>query len=217
MHVVDDTNRRRSVLDRIDGLRTVVPVPIGTEQMAPRAEAVMRRKAHHDNPTAREPLDAAGFLGDEARPEQQLTDPDLRDRVARLEIQVMQQYTAMAAYATIGQQQVETAQSELRGDIDRAQAMTVGLLDRTRRELLEQLEAARQAAADTPSGAGGDSGNAARLDVLEQRFEALANALERSVQNQMALAEQLASLLEEKMQREGWLVANGAAGQLSLR
>jgi hypothetical protein len=123
----------------------------------------------------------------------------------------------MAAYATIGQQQVETAQSEVRGDIDRTQAMTIGLIDRTRREVLEQLEAVRATAGATGGGATGDSANAARLDVLEQRFEALANALERSVQNQMALAEQLASLLEEKMQREGWLVANGAAGSLSLR
>jgi hypothetical protein len=177
----------------------------------------MRRKAHDDNQRTGESHDTTGFLGAEAQPEQRLTDPELRDRVARLEIQVMQQYTAMAAYATIGQQQVETAQSEVRGDIDRAQAMTIGLIDRTRREVLEQLEAARTTSGTAGGGATGDSANAARLDVLEQRFEALANALERSVQNQMALAEQLASLLEEKMQREGWLVANGAAGSLSLR
>lgn len=177
----------------------------------------MRRKAHENNQPTTEPLGTTGFLGDEPATVRPLTDPDLRDRVARLEIQVMQQYTAMAAYATIGQQQVDTTQSELRSDIDRAQAMTVGLIDRTRRELLEQLDAMRQTIASNPGSTGGDSGNAARLDVLEQRFEALANALERSVQNQMALAEQLASLLEEKMQREGWLVANGAAGPLSLR
>ena len=177
----------------------------------------MRRRAQDDNQHPGLGHDAASFLGAEARPEPRPADPDLRDRVARLEIQVMQQYTAMAAYATIGQQQVETAQSEVRSDIDRAQAMTIGLIDRTRREVLEQLEAVRTMTSTSGSGATGDSANAARLDILEQRFEALANALERSVQNQMALAEQLASLLEEKMQREGWLVANGATGALSLR
>lgn len=177
----------------------------------------MRRRAQDDNQQTGESHDTMGFLGAQAHAEQRFTDPDLRDRVARLEIQVMQQYTAMAAYATIGQQQVETAQSEVRGDIDRAQAMTIGLIDRTRREVLEQLEAVRGTASSAGGGATGDSANAARLDILEQRFEALANALERSVQNQMALAEQLASLLEEKMQRDGWLVANGATGALSLR
>lgn len=207
-----------AVLDNSTRLRTVDMVPTGTVQMATRrAEAVMRRKAHDDNQPTGELPRPASFLGHEADAAPCRTDPDLRDRVARLEIQVMQQYTAMAAYATIGQQQVETAQSEVRSDIDRAQAMTIGLIDRTRREILDQLDALRGTVGSTTGGPTGDSANAARLDVLEQRFEALANALERSVQNQMALAEQLASLLEEKLHRDGWLVANGAAGSLSLR
>jgi hypothetical protein len=53
--------------------------------------------------------------------------------------------------------------------------------------------------------------------MLEQRFEALATALERSIQNQCVLAEQLATLLDERMQREGWLVSSGAVADLSLR
>lgn len=175
----------------------------------------MRRKAH-DEQWTEQPRSGAGFLAAEPPVEHRLTDPDLRDRVARLEIQVMQQYTAMAAYATIGQQQVETAQSELRGDIDRTQAMLLGLIDRSRRDVVEQLEVLRTTTGSS-GGATGDSANAARLDVLEQRFEALANALERSVQNQMALAEQLTTLVEDKMQRDGWLMASGTADALSLR
>lgn len=175
----------------------------------------MRRKAQ-DEQWTEQPRGGAGFLTADAPAEQRLTDPDLRDRVARLEIQVMQQYTAMAAYATIGQQQVETAQTELRGDIDRSQATLLGLIDRSRREVVEQLEALRMTSSSS-GGATGDSANAARLDVLEQRFDALANALERSVQNQMALAEQLTTLVEDKMQRDGWLMADGTAGALSLR
>lgn len=151
------------------------------------------------------------------------TDPALRDRVARLELQVMQQYTAMAAYSTIGQQQVATAQAELRADIDRAKALAVGLIDRTRREILDQLTSlqlttgGRTGGQFDPSDSGAGTGEASRLDLLEQRFEALANALERSVQNQMALAEQLAGLVEDSMRRDGWLMADGSAGALSLR
>ena len=42
-------------------------------------------------------------------------------------------------------------------------------------------------------------------------FEALAEALQSSIEAQGTLAEQITMLLEEKMHREGWLVANGIA------
>jgi hypothetical protein len=127
----------------------------------------------------------------------------------------MQQYTAMAAYATIAQKNIEAMQSETRSDLDRSQSTTIGLIERVRRETTEQVHALRAREAATPSGL--DSVATERLQMLEQRFEALATALERSIQNQCVLAEQLATLLDERMQREGWLVSSGAVADLSLR
>ncbi|MGE0141275.1 MAG: hypothetical protein AB7R77_26050 [Ilumatobacteraceae bacterium] len=135
---------------------------------------------------------------------------DLRDRVAKLETQVMSQYTAMAAYATIAQNATDALRTEMRSDIDRSQATTIGLVERVRRECADSITGIQ---VRTGSGDGSD---AARLDNLENRFESLAAALQSSIEAQGTLAEQITMLLEEKMHREGWLVANGSSDDLTL-
>ena len=47
---------------------------------------------------------------------------ELRDRMSKVEQQVLAQYTATAAYATLGQQAVDQARAESRADLDRLQA-----------------------------------------------------------------------------------------------
>ena len=178
-------------------------------------EATVRRNKHSDNPWGDLPDPTGEFLPDEPTDDWRAAAHDLRERVAKLENQVMQQYTAMAAYATIAQKNIEAMQSETRSDLDRSQSTTIGLIERVRRETNEQVQALRTREAAAPGGL--DSAATERLQMLEQRFEALAIALERSIQNQCVLAEQLATLLDERMHREGWLVASGAATDLSLR
>lgn len=174
----------------------------------------MRRNNSNDNSWSDEPDMTAPFLADEPGAEWRAAANDLRERVAKLENQVLQQYTAMAAYATIAQKNIEAVQAENRNDLDRSQTTTIGLVERLRRETYEQIQALR-AREGAPGALGADA--AARLDILDQRIEALATALERSIQNQCVLAERLATLLDERMQRDGWLVASGSVGDLSLR
>jgi DNA repair exonuclease SbcCD ATPase subunit len=178
-------------------------------------EATVRRNKHGDNPWGDLPDPTGEFLPDEPSDDWRAAANDLRERVAKLENQVMQQYTAMAAYATIAQKNIEALQSEARSDLDRSQSTTIGLIERVRRETNEQVQALRAREAAAPGGL--DSAATERLQILEQRFEALATALERSIQNQCVLAEQLATLLDERMQREGWLVSTGTVADLSLR
>lgn len=172
----------------------------------------MRRRNDGDNEASwnGEMLPPPEFLPDEATQEARTTSNDLRERVAKLETQVLSQYTAMAAYATIAKNHTDTVQAEGRNDLDRAQSTMIGLIERVRRECADSIQGiqARQGT--------GDGSDLARLDSLEQRFEALAGALERSIETQRALAEQVTMLLEEKMHREGWLVANGSSDDLSL-
>lgn len=176
----------------------------------------MRRTKSTDNPWGDLPDTTGEFLPDEPSDDWRAAAHDLRERVAKLENQVMQQYTAMAAYATIAQKNIEALQAEARSDLDRSQSTTIGLIERVRRETNEQIQTLR--AREATGGPGAlDAASAARLGVLEQRFEALASALERSIQNQCALAEQLATLLDERMRNEGWLVAAGSTADLSLR
>ena len=154
----------------------------------------MRRKTDDDNatPTGDVPVTDAGaeFFPDEPIQEVRAANNDLRERVAKLEVQMMAQYTAMAAYATIAQNNVDAVKAESRHDLDRTQSTLIGLVERVRREC-----------ADAGQGVEARTG---------------AGALERSIETQRALAEQVAVLLDEKMHREGWLVANGTSEDLSL-
>ncbi len=163
----------------------------------------------HDNGSA----SGNGFLPDEDQQQLRAIGTDLRERVAKLEVQMMAQYTAMAAYATIAQNNVDAAKAESRHDVDRTQATLIGLIERVRQESLEAVQRVQPGEA----GGLGDVPDEQRLAAMEIRFDALAGALERSIEAQRALAEQVAVLMEEKMQREGWLVANGTAQDLSLR
>lgn len=151
------------------------------------------------------------FFPDEAAHEIRTISNDLRDRISKLETQTLAQYTAMAAYATIAQNATDGMRAELRSDIDRSQSTTIGLVERVRRECADSITGIQ---ARTGSG---DDSDAARLDSLENRFEALAAALQSSIEAQSTLAEQITMLLEEKMHREGWLVANGTGEDLTLR
>ena len=66
---------------------------------------------------------------------------ELRDRMVKVEQQVLAQYTATAAYATLAQQGVEQARAESRADLDRTQATVFGLLDTLRSDVNRRLEA----------------------------------------------------------------------------
>jgi hypothetical protein len=160
-----------------------------------------------DEPTLAPPED---FLPDEAVQEVRLASNDLRDRISKLETQMMAQYTAMAAYAQIAQNNTEAVRAEGRHDLDRSQSTLIGLIERVRRECTDAIQGVQVRAG---SGEGSDD---ARLALMEQRFDGLASALERSIETQRALAEQVAALIDEKMHREGWLVANGNSDDLSL-
>ena len=158
-----------------------------------------------DDPTPAPPED---FLPDAAVQEVRLASNDLRDRVGKLETQMMAQYTAMAAYAQIAQNNSEAVRAEGRHDLDRSQSTLIGLIERVRRECADSIQGAQLHQ--------GNDGDGARLAQLEQRFDGLAVALERSIETQRALAEQVAALIDEKMHREGWLVANGGSDDLSM-
>ncbi|MFM2072804.1 MAG: hypothetical protein RLZZ623_3068 [Actinomycetota bacterium] len=169
------------------------------------------RKNRHDEVTMpfmeEAPID---FLPDEAEQDSRLAGVNLRERMAKLEAQMMAQYTAMAAYASIAQRNSDMVQAESRSDLDRSQSTMIGLIERVRRECADSIEGAMRRTG------GGVESDGARLASLEKKFDGLTTALERSIEAQQLLAEQVTLLLEDKMHRDGWLVANGNATDLSL-
>ena len=139
---------------------------------------------------------------------------ELRDRV-KVEQQVLAQYTATAAYATLAQQGVETARAEARADLDRTQWTIIGLLDRLRTEIGSRLDGIEARPSLPSTSLALDA--ASRLAMLEDRMSAMVGALESCVHENMLLRQQVDELLQRQMQHDGWLVSSGGASELSLR
>ena len=141
---------------------------------------------------------------------------ELRERMTKVEQQVLAQYTATAAYATLGQQAVDQARAESRADLDRMQSTIIGLLDRLRADFnhrLDGLDATRGFAAP---GVAAPADADARLAAMEDRINGLIRALEGSVHENMVLRQQIEELQQRVMRQDGWLVSNGGPSDLSL-
>ena len=141
---------------------------------------------------------------------------ELRDRMVRVEQQVLAQYTATAAYATLAQQGVESARAEARADLDRTQATVIGLIDKLRTEVSNRVEGL-DARPSISAGAAVSLDVSSRFAVLEERMHAMIGALEDCVRENLLLRRQVDELLQRQMQQEGWLVSSGSASSLALR
>lgn len=136
------------------------------------------------------------FLPEVDVQEAQTAVADVRERLDKVEGQLLSQYTAIAAYAQIAQQSVENARAEARADLDREKGILVSLVERTRNELHAEH-------------AGGDPGSrivmngnvdaAARIAELQERFESINQLFSQCLRNQEELANSIASLLERQM------------------
>ncbi|MCB0957374.1 MAG: hypothetical protein R2694_05920 [Ilumatobacteraceae bacterium] len=139
---------------------------------------------------------------------------ELRDRMVKVEQQVLAQYTATAAYATLAQQGVEQARAESRADLDRTQATVFGLLDTLRSDVNRRLEALENRPDNRAAALTGDVSG--KVAAMEERMRAMVSALEGCVHENMLLRQQVDELLRRQMEQDGWLVSSGSASELSL-
>ena len=75
-----------------------------------------------------------GILGDETGAATQASLAQLHLKVAALEEQMRSQFTAVAAYASIAQEQVEFTRNEARADLDRTRQTLIELVEQVRHE-----------------------------------------------------------------------------------
>jgi uncharacterized protein (DUF2384 family) len=153
------------------------------------------------------------FLPDEHAETGTAVAVEFRNRLVKLEQQVLSQYTSMAAYATIAKQDSEAVKVEARADLDRSQATVIGLTEKLRNEVnirLDSLER-RSAAGDM------SADDSSRLAKVERDLEAAVAALQLCLQENQELRAQVAALVEHRMQEQGWLVSSGTTEALSLR
>jgi predicted amino acid-binding ACT domain protein len=137
---------------------------------------------------------------------------EFRNRLVKLEQQVMSQYTSMAAYATIAKQDSEAVKVEARADLDRSQATVIGLTEKLRNETNIRLEGLERRAGTGDLSEDGVS----RLARLERDLAEVTAALHLCLKENEELRAQVASLVEHRMKQDGWLVSSGGAETLSL-
>jgi hypothetical protein len=138
---------------------------------------------------------------------------EFRNRLVKLEQQVMSQYTSMAAYATIAKTDSEAVKVEARADLDRSQATVIGLIEKLRNEVNIRLDGLERRSTSGDLSADGVS----RLAKVESDLASATEALQQCLKENQELRTQIAGLVEHRMQEQGWLVSSGTAEALYLR
>lgn len=132
------------------------------------------------------------FFGDEAAAAEVVRVDDLHHRVTQVEQQISSQFTSMAAYAQIAQEQIETARSEAKHTTERTERRMTELIERERSDRLET--------SGEPTAASGSGWTApdvaARLDTLERGVLEIKHGLNECLARQKALADAITALFE---------------------
>jgi cell division septum initiation protein DivIVA len=158
--------------------------------------------------------EAVPFLDPESSENPAAVAVELRERLLKLEEQVLGQYSSTAAYATLAQQQAEQARAEARADHERLQTTIIGLLDRLRVEMNKRLDDLEARPAHGESGVAPEA--SARLAELEEKTNVVITALHAFGQENVRLRKQVDDLLARQMQSDGWLASSGSASELAL-
>jgi hypothetical protein len=133
-----------------------------------------------DRPTADLTID--DFFGDEAAVAEAVRIDRLHQRVSSVEQQINSQFTSMAAYAQIAQEQIELVRSEAQHANERSDQRVIALIDQERIDRLTE---------------GGATPNVtARLDALEVQVAEIRENLTQCLSNQKALADAITDLFQ---------------------
>ncbi len=141
----------------------------------------------NDNGTI-DTMTTEGFFGDETAADEAAQIAALRERVIQAESQINSQFTSLATYAQISQEQIELARAEAKASTERSEHRLTELIERER---ADRISAAN---VDAPNGSGRDV--TARLDALEHSVAQIKATLDECFAQQLALAEAINRLFD---------------------
>ncbi len=144
-------------------------------------------KPHDDTDT----LDSSaidGFFGDEAATARAVEVDELQHRVEQVEAQISSQFTSLATYAQIAQEQVELARSEAKAATERSEQRVTSLIERERADRVSSFTG------QAPAGSAPDV--SARLEAVEHSVAQLRKGLDECLQRQKSLAEAITVMFE---------------------
>lgn len=136
------------------------------------------------------------FFGDESAAEEAVQVEDLRDRLEHVEQQLSSQFTSLAAYAQIAQEQIETARAEAKHSSERTERRVTELIERERKDRIEAI-----GSAPAPNAPGGWTapGTDDRLDAIERTVAQIQHGLNECLARQKALADAITALFEPQV------------------
>ena len=129
------------------------------------------------------------FFGDEAAADNNTQLETLRDRLGQAEQQIHSQFTSMATYAQIAQEQIELVRAESKSETVRAESRLTQLIERERTDRMSITDGA-------PSVGGVPTDIDARLNTLEDTVEVIKVGISDCLIRQKALADAVTSLFE---------------------
>ena len=130
----------------------------------------------------------SGIFGDEEAADNEAQFDQLRERVQNVEGQIHSQFTSMAAYAQIAQEQIELARAESRSENERSESRLTELIERERSERM---------GLPAPGAEPGVSSHAEqRLDSLEAAVEVIKVGIGDCLSRQKALADAITALFQ---------------------
>ena len=128
------------------------------------------------------------FFGDESAAAEVVRVDELHHRVCQVESQINSQFTSLATYAQIAQEQIELARAEARASTERSEQRVTELIERERADRIVSNTA------NAPTGS--DRDITARLDALEHGVAQIRATLDDCFAQQLALAEAISKLFE---------------------
>jgi hypothetical protein len=128
------------------------------------------------------------FFGDESAAAEVVRVDELRHRVSQVESQINSQFTSLATYAQIAQEQIELARAEARASTERSEQRVT--------ELIERERADRIVANTGSAPVGSNRDISARLDALEHDVAQIRATLDGCFAQQLALADAISKLFE---------------------
>jgi hypothetical protein len=127
------------------------------------------------------------FFGDEAATANAAEIVELHQRIGHVEAQITSQFTSLATYAQIAQEQVEMARAEAKASTDRSEQRLTALIERERADRIATIgDGTRTVSADV----------AVRLDALETTVGEIRRGLDECLERQRCLADAITSMFE---------------------
>lgn len=134
-------------------------------------------------------LDVDDILGDEQAAEEMARVDALRDRVEQVESQLASQFTSLAAYAQIAQEQVELVRAEGKANGEQTEHRLTTLIERERNDRIASVTG------DVPDSA---PDVLRRVESMERTVAKIARGLEDCLDRQLQLAEAISAAFERK-------------------